>query len=57
MNYKGEFNGSTFYASVHFMAKQVQFGIVPFYSEAVLGALVEGPIQFEFTIELDVVEP
>lgn len=55
LDYKGKFDGEHFYTSAHFMGKQVQFGVVPFYSEALLGELIEGPIQFEFTIELDVV--
>jgi hypothetical protein len=57
LNYKGKFDGSTFYASVHFMAKQVQFGEILFYSETMLGSLVEGPVQFEFSIELETVSP
>jgi hypothetical protein len=54
--YYGYFDGKTFYADTEFMGKMVDFGTVPFYSEAVLGELVKGPIQFTFSIELETVE-
>jgi hypothetical protein len=59
MFYKGKFDGQTFYASAHFMAKQVQSGIIPFYAtgeDGLLEELINGPIQFDFSIELEVME-
>jgi hypothetical protein len=52
--YTGKFDGDKLDVSTHFMGKQVQFGVVPIYSEEVLGTLIEGPIQFNFSIELAV---
>ena len=59
LDYRGKFDGNTFYAATHFMAKQVQSGVIPFYSTGeggLLTELIEGPIQFEFSIEMNVVE-
>ena len=49
MDYKGTFDGTSFNAKVQFLAKQEVLGTIPFYA---IAPIIEGPIQFEFTIEL-----
>lgn len=45
--FKGNFDGSKFYAKSHFMMKQVQPGELPFYSQL---PLIDGPIMLDFAI-------
>jgi len=48
--FKGNFDGSNFYAKSHFMMKQVQLGALPFYSQL---PLIDGPIMIDYaTFEL-----
>lgn len=59
LEYMGKFDGQTFYASTHYMATQVQSGMIPFYSTGeggLLEELIDGPIKFLNSIELTVVE-
>lgn len=49
LNYKGSFDGNTFYADMHIIGFQEKPGMLPFYVE-----LVEGPISIDFSIELEV---
>lgn len=52
--YKRPFDGTNFYVKTHFMGTQEKLGIIePFYSNE---PLIDGPIQFEFSIELEVQE-
>ena len=52
--YKGSFDGTNFYVKTHFMGTQEKPGIIPFYIKNPddLTELIDGPIQFEFSIEL-----
>lgn len=51
-NYKGYFDGTNFYVKSHFMGTQEKLGTVaPFYTTE---PLIDGPIKFEFSIELEV---
>jgi hypothetical protein len=52
-SYKGYFDGTTFYAKTHFMGKQVIPGFIDYYAGP---PLIDGPIRFEFSFELEVVE-
>jgi len=47
--YKGSFDGDNFYVSTHFMGTQEKPGLIGFYAAE---PLIDGPIQFEFSIEL-----
>lgn len=48
--YKGKFDGTNFKAYANFMGKQDMVGMIaPFYTGE---PLIEGPVQFEFSIEL-----
>lgn len=48
--YNGTFDGTNFKAFANFMGKQDMLGIIePFYTGE---PLIEGPVQFEFSIEL-----
>ena len=50
--YKGYFDGTNFYVKTHFMGIQEKLGLIaPFYTGE---PLIDGPIQFEFSIELEV---
>ncbi|MBN2698657.1 MAG: hypothetical protein JXR52_07510 [Bacteroidales bacterium] len=52
--YKGHFDGTVFYAAIMVIGEQKEFGTVaPFYTTP---PLIDGPIKFEFSIELEVVE-
>ncbi len=48
--YKGYFDGNKFYVSTHFMGTQEKLGLIGFYK---IEPLIDGPIQFEFSIELE----
>jgi hypothetical protein len=52
-NYKGYFDGTTFYAKSNFSAKQEMEGESPDYKNP----LIDGPVQFEYSFELEVVGP
>jgi len=57
--YTGKFDGKTFYAATHFIARQLESGMIPFYSTGeggLLEELIDGPIKFLNSIELTVAE-
>ena len=49
--YHETFDGTSFNAKIQFLAKQEVLGTIPFYADS---PIIEGQIQFEFTIELEV---
>lgn len=58
-NYKGYFDGTTFYAKSHFNGKQAALGTIPpFYDGSYYFPddphVIDGPIKFEFSFELEV---
>ena len=50
LEYKGFFNGERLYAKAHFTGQQIQPGTFGDY----IGQWVEGPVQFEFSLDLSV---